>query len=913
MILLLSGFFYYHLSETIDSAEKRELKSHYFNFIHMIESQELMAEALSSFVSKIPEVQKSFSDRNKANLQRMLHPAFLFMKEKYDIRQFHFHLPPALSFLRLHKLNKFGDDLFDIRKTIVDTNTEKKAIRGLEAGEFGFAVRGLNPVFYNKRHIGSVEFGIALQLDSLMHFKEKYGVDVILHLKDPDLEDQSLRTYASTIIDEENFISLDVVEKAFNGKDQYLYKDYKEKPFVILATGLKNYKGKTIGVVSILLDRTFYAKKEMTTLIFIIIISLVALMLGMVASYYIAINISNKINKVIKLFESISRGKYNNEIEITSQDEYGRLFVELDSMQKQIAENTGQNARLKVGLDNVSSNIMIADTDNKIIYMNKSVQTFFKERESELRKLYPGFGVDSIIGSSIDIFHKDPEKNRNLIKNLEGSYLTMIELLDFIFELSLTPVIDDSGNRIGTAVEWKDITMERKAEIGIEHVIGGSIVGDLTHRMNIEGTDGFIKAIGQGINTLLDVTENILTKISKTLKALSEGYLTEKFTGSYSGEFAQIQDATNMTTERLHSVMRNIAKNIQALVSASQELSSTAQNIAQGASQQASTVDSTRISLEDISETIRHNTENSIQTEKIATKAATEAGEGGKAVHKTVNAMQQIAEKITIIEEIAYQTNLLALNAAIEAARAGEHGKGFAVVASEVRKLAERSQKAAQEIGNLAEESVKIAEESGQLLDLLVPNIQKTSDLVREIANASQMQSSSVGTIENSMNNLDQVTQQSASASEELAATAEEVNGQSEFIQRDISFFKTDKQLYKETFDFLPIKLAHISWKISLRAFLRGEKAIDRNQVVSHKECVLGRWMLSDGQKYEHLAQFKQLDKVHEIMHSKIREIIILQESNEKSKILKLMKVFEESSDTVLSLIDEIESIVNSE
>ena len=161
-------------------------------------------------------------------------------------------------------------------------------------------------------------------------------------------------------------------------------------------------------------------------------------------------------------------------------------------------------------------------------------------------------------------------------------------------------------------------------------------------------------------------------------------------------------------------------------------------------------------------------------------------------MQQTVAAMKQIAKKIGIIDDIAYQTNLLALNAAIEAARAGEHGKGFAVVAGEVRKLAERSQVAAQEIGEMAGSSVAVAEKAGKLLDEMVPAIQKTSDLVQEIAAASQEQSSSVGQINTAMTQLNQITQQNASSSEELAATSEEMSGQAEHLQQLIGFFKVD-------------------------------------------------------------------------------------------------------------------------
>jgi methyl-accepting chemotaxis protein len=190
-----------------------------------------------------------------------------------------------------------------------------------------------------------------------------------------------------------------------------------------------------------------------------------------------------------------------------------------------------------------------------------------------------------------------------------------------------------------------------------------------------------------------------------------------------------------------------------------------------------------------MSASINQNTENAKVTDGMATHASSEAVQGGAAVKQTVSAMKTIAGKIGIIDDIAYQTNLLALNAAIEAARAGEHGKGFAVVAAEVRKLAERSQIAAQEIGELAESSVEMAESAGKLLDTIVPSIKKTSDLVQEIASASEEQSAGAGQINTAMDQLNQITQQNASSSEELAATSEEMSGQAAQLQELMAFF----------------------------------------------------------------------------------------------------------------------------
>jgi methyl-accepting chemotaxis protein len=194
--------------------------------------------------------------------------------------------------------------------------------------------------------------------------------------------------------------------------------------------------------------------------------------------------------------------------------------------------------------------------------------------------------------------------------------------------------------------------------------------------------------------------------------------------------------------------------------------------------------------MEQMSSNVRQNADNAAQTEKIAVKSASDATEGGNAVGNTVSAMKEIASKISIIEEIARQTNLLALNAAIEAARAGEHGKGFAVVASEVRKLAERSQKAAGEISALSSSSVEVAVRAGELLASIVPDIQRTSELVQEISAACREQDTGAEQINKAIQQLDQVIQQNASAAEEMSSTAEELSSQAEQLQDTVAFFK---------------------------------------------------------------------------------------------------------------------------
>ncbi|HWP22562.1 MAG TPA: methyl-accepting chemotaxis protein [Candidatus Binatia bacterium] len=272
--------------------------------------------------------------------------------------------------------------------------------------------------------------------------------------------------------------------------------------------------------------------------------------------------------------------------------------------------------------------------------------------------------------------------------------------------------------------------------------------------------------------------------------ARGEADLTQRIENASRNEIGLMARSFNLFVDKLSRIILQVRETTDAVSAATVQVSSSAQELSRGTSEQAASVEETSSSLEEMQASILQNAENSRLMEQMALKGAQDVEASGKAVAESVQAMRAIAEKISIVEEIAYQTNLLALNAAIEAARAGEHGKGFAVVAAEVRKLAERSQAAAQEISSLSSSSVKVAEHSGELLKNLVHAINKTAELVQEVATASREQSAGVAQVNRAMSQVDQVTQRNAAAAEELSSTAEEMASQAESLQQLVGLFR---------------------------------------------------------------------------------------------------------------------------
>jgi methyl-accepting chemotaxis protein len=352
---------------------------------------------------------------------------------------------------------------------------------------------------------------------------------------------------------------------------------------------------------------------------------------------------------------------------------------------------------------------------------------------------------------------------------------------------------DDADKR--ETMEFTSPILENNEQIGtVKIAYSTAHIKDALHQ-----SQAIITALSLGTMLLVSFIVSVLFRIlavrpierlKTVVEEIAAGDLSQTVVAESGDEIGRLCNSMRDMVDKLKAVVMDVKTAADNVASGSLQISASAEQTSQGAAEQAASAEQASSSVEEMNATIKQNADNAQQTEKIAQKSAVDATESGKAVTETVRAMKGIASRISIIEEIARQTNLLALNAAIEAARAGEHGKGFAVVASEVRKLAERSQSAAGEISKLSASSVEVAEKAGQMLAKLVPDIQKTSELVQEISAASKEQTSGADQINAAIQQLNQVIQQNAGAAEEMSSTAEELSSQAEQLQSTIAFFK---------------------------------------------------------------------------------------------------------------------------
>lgn len=499
------------------------------------------------------------------------------------------------------------------------------------------------------------------------------------------------------------------------------------------------------------------------------------------------------------LFEHETRPMYNSE---GTKVGYSVQWVDVTN-EKKLKDEAD---RMTSGVTAVGNALMICNEQREITFMNPAARNLLARRQDTLRKYLPNFDINNLIGANIDIFHRNPAHQAALLSDeTRLPYTGQIKLDDVVLEVTANYIKSSDGQYQGNMVEWKDITDEISTENNINRLISEAGQGNLQERLSEEGLEGFMATLSHSINGLLDQVVKPIRDTSSVVKALAEGDLTKTITAEYSGEFAGLKNSVNASVTNLQGMIQELNEAAANIGTAASEISAGNTDLSQRTEEQASSLEETASSMEEMTSTVKQNADNARDASKLAEAAREQAEKGGSVVKTAVSAMSEInssskkiADIIGVIDEIAFQTNILALNAAVEAARAGEQGRGFAVVAAEVRNLAQRSAGAAKEIKSLINDSVEKVEEgsrlvttSGQSLEEIVSSVKQVSDIVAEIAAASQEQSIGIEQVNKAIMQLEQVTQQNAALVEEAAASSEAMSDQARGLNSLIGFFNT--------------------------------------------------------------------------------------------------------------------------
>jgi len=537
---------------------------------------------------------------------------------------------------------------------------------------------------------------------------------------------------------------------------------------------------------------------------------------------YFVYQIKNSIGSI----DDVANSNLQGEIYTNGENLGGVLNRRIKTMQIRLnashndfltQENSAQ--RLRSGLNNLNSYIMIADRTRTITYVNPALQEFLKSVEADFRKELPHFNADELVGQNIDSFHKKPEHQINILNQLSERMTTRIEVAGHSLQLVISPILDDQRNPIGTIVEWQDVFQEMYVQDEIKNLVNKANAGVLDGRINTDALDGFYKELGQQFNSLMSSLQSIFDEISYIVSGLSDGDLTRQSKQTFEGQYQQAIKQLVGGVNDLRIAFCKVDGESEEVNTVAKQVTESNMSLEDAISHQVEDMKATSLALQEVTEQIKDTTQKASESDKLASETQSVVHKGSQYMEEAIDSMRQIEEVsekisgiVSLIDGIAFQTNLLALNAAVEAARAGEHGRGFAVVAGEVRQLAQKSAEAAKEITALVESSSQKIQEGSLKVVVTGEELKKIEDFTKQvvenisvISKSSKQQLASIGEVNQAVKRVEATANQSKEQVQENSALATFLGQVSEHMDELVGKFslgdcrKIDETVQKQS------------------------------------------------------------------------------------------------------------------
>ena len=507
----------------------------------------------------------------------------------------------------------------------------------------------------------------------------------------------------------------------------------------------------------------------------------------------------------------MANGNYLVRIDNFTRNEIGIMTETMRAMAIRLGfdiaedrKNLNEALRLKIGLDNVDTGVIIANQDREIVYVNKSAIHLLREAEDDIQKDLPHFSVDNLMGTNIDTFHKNPQHQLQLLASLTETTTATAIIGGHHMVVKASPIINDLGQRLGSVAEWADRTVEVNLENKISDIVKNATHGNFDTRLNLEDKKGFFKILSEELNALLSVSDNMFSDLKRVLGSMARGDLTEQITKNYEGEFNNLKNDANQAISQLTHLIVQIQTANEIIYRGIEEISQGNNDLSNRTENQVTTLEEAAATVQQLAITVSQNDEDAKYANESVTSVFDTVDKGVKVIRQVVKTMDAIHESslkvvdiIDVIDGIAFQTNILALNAAVESARAGEQGKGFAVVATEVRSLAQRAAKAANEIKTLiidseekVEDGSQLVVNAGRIMEEIAGSIENVTRMMAQISAACSEQTVGVKQIISTIVETESSSQQNAALVVEAAAASNSLENQIKSLSNTIASFQ---------------------------------------------------------------------------------------------------------------------------